>query len=674
MEKTVQKIPFLRLAFSLAIGIILGAQIQFPWIIAVILLLATLLLMVFLNRFYTFRYSSVFGISVVSFFIILGMLVFKVYNKQPRFYNHATFHATVLEAPEEKPASFKTVLHIFNGLKNDSVFTANEKVLVYFEKNENVKALRPGDNIIFNKSPEKVENRGNPFEFDYKKYLERKKIFRQLYLPANQWKSVNSKAKFSFTILAEQIREKLLNIYRSQHLGEEQFEILSALTLGYKRGLDPEIKTVFSSSGAMHVLAVSGLHVGIIYGVLLFILGFLKRRKAGRLLFVLLTLFCLWTYAFITGLSPSVERAATMFSLLVIGENLKRRINVYNSLAASAMLLLLLNPNNLFEVGFQLSYAAVFGIVFLQPRLAKTITIKTKVGQFFWILLTVSIAAQLATLPITLYYFNQFPTYFWLANLLVIPAVSILIPLGLSLLVFAKVPFISTLLSNTINFLIHGIYLILKQIEQLPYSVFHESIQPVELIFLVGLLLSFLFFLKQPRTRYINAGLICIFLLFASAAFFKANRLNEKEIIVYNYPDNTILQLINGKYNYVISEKEIEENESAHNLLRVTGEKLQLENPVYLTPSDTLVNNHLFYENGIIIFGKQTILFKHAPGDVPEQLTPDFIINPEVSNNSEWRTLKNSLVILNRSYISDTLFSQVRRYNVNHKGAFQKKW
>ncbi|HKI90069.1 MAG TPA: ComEC/Rec2 family competence protein, partial [Draconibacterium sp.] len=467
---------------------------------------------------------------------------------------------------------------------------------------------------------------------------------------------------------------KLLNIYRSQHLGEEQFEILSALTLGYKRGLDPEIKTVFSSSGAMHVLAVSGLHVGIIYGVLLFILGFLKRRKAGRLLFVLLTLFCLWAFAFITGLSPSVERAATMFSLLVIGENLKRRINVYNSLAASAMLLLLLNPNNLFEVGFQLSYAAVFGIVFLQPKLAKTIKVKTKVGRFFWVLLTVSIAAQLATFPITLFYFNQFPTYFWLANLLVIPAVSILIPLGLSLLIFAKLPFIATLLSAIINFLIQGIYLILKQIEQLPFSVFHASIQPIELIFLLGLLLSLLFFLKQPRTRYINTGLICVLLLFISATFLKATRLNEKEIIVYNYPDNTILQLINGKNNYVISEKEIEKNEYAHNLLRATGEKLHLENPVYLTPSDTLINNHLFYESGIIIFGKQTILFEHVPSDVPEQFTPDFIINPKISNNSEWRTLKNSLVILNRSYISNTLLSPVRRYNVNQKGAFQKKW
>jgi len=330
LEKTVQKIPFLRLAISLAAGITLVNLVLVPQIITISSLLASLVLMIFLNRYYKYRYASFFGFSVVSFFMALGLLVFALYNKKPRFYSNATFQATVLEAPQEKPASYKSVLHIFIGLKNDSVFKTDEKLLVYFEKTEEAKSLKPGDNIIFNASPEKIKNRKNPFEFDYKKYLTRKRIYRQLYLPTDEWQKVNTHASFSLAILAEQFREKLLDIYRAQHLGDTQFDILSALTLGYKRGLDPEIKTVFASAGAMHVLAVSGLHVGIIYGVLLFLLGFLKRRKSGRLLFVLITIFSLWAYAFITGLSPSVERAATMFSLLVIGENLKRRINIFN--------------------------------------------------------------------------------------------------------------------------------------------------------------------------------------------------------------------------------------------------------------------------------------------------------------------------------------------------------
>ena len=392
------------------------------------------------------------------------------------------------------------------------------------------------------------------------------------------------------------------------------------------------------------------------------------------MLFVLITLFCLWIYAFITGLSPSVERAATMFSLLVIGENLKRRINVYNSLAASALLLLIINPNNLFEAGFQLSYSAVFGIVFLQPQLAKTVNVQNKAGRFFWMLFTVSVAAQIATFPITLYYFNQFPTYFWLSNLLVIPAVSLLIPLGLSLLVFGSIPVVAQILTPLINIFIRGIYFILQQIEQLPFSVLYESVNTIELIFIIGMLLSFLLLLKQPRARYIKVGLICVFLFIGTASFLKISRLNKKEIIVYNYPDNTILQLIEGKSNYVISENEIKENDYVTRLLTTTQTHLHLKEAVFLTHSDSISNRHLFYKNGVLLFGKSTLLFNQTPNAIPREMSPDFAINPVISKKSEQNRIKHTLIILNHNYTPRNLSPSVRRYNVNAKGAFRKKW
>lgn len=674
LEKTVQKIPFLRLVVSLIIGIILGNLVQVPLITILALLCASLLLMILLNSYYKYRFAPFFGLSVVAFFIALGLFVITIYNQKPRFYNNATFQATILEGLQEKPASYQSVLHIFNGLKNDSLFKTDEKVLVYFEKTEEAKMLQPGDNIIFDATPVKIKNRGNPFEFDFKKYEERKRIYRQLYLPGDEWQKTNTKPSFSLVILAEKLREKLLDIYRAQHLRKAQFQILSALTLGYKRGLDPEIKTVFASAGTMHVLAVSGLHVGIIYGLLLFTLGFLKRKKTGRLLFVLITLFCLWAYAFITGLSPSVERAATMFSLLVIGENLKRRINIYNSLAASALLLLLINPNNLFEAGFQLSYSAVFGIVFLQPHLLKIINVKNKIGNFFWILLTVSIAAQVATFPITLFYFNQFPTYFWLSNLLVIPVVSLLIPLGLSLLVFARVPLFAQILSTLTRFLIRGIYFLLQQIEQLPFSVLHESVNAIELVFITGLLLSFLLLLNRPQAKYIKTGLLSIFLLLATASFQKIHRLKQKEIIVYNYPDNTIVQLIAGKENFVLSKKPINNNDYAEILLNETTEKLHLENPVLITPSDTLINEHLFAKNGVVLFENKTILFEQPMNLIPENYTVDFVINPKISKDAEWKKMNNTEVIINEGYFHENSNMSNRLYTVTSEGAFRKKW
>ena len=673
LEKTVQKIPFLRLAVFLATGIIMGPMVLFSWITLSILLVLNLASLIIINLIYKYSYTIFFGFLVFTLFTTLGILVFSFHNQKPVLHNNSTFQATVLEAPQKKTASLKSVLLIFSALKNDSVFKTDEKIIVYFQEEEKSIALQPGDNIVFSGSPEIIQNRGNPYEFDYKKYLERKKIFRQIYLPAGEWQKVNTKTKFSLQIKAEQLREKLLTIFRSQQLGKEQLEILSALTLGYKRNLDPDIKTVFASSGAMHVLAVSGLHVGIIYGALFFLLGFLKRRKSGRILFVIMTLFCLWAYAFITGLSPSVERAAIMFSLLVIGENLKRRVSIYNSLAASALLLLLINPNNLFEVGFQLSYAAVFGIVFLQPKLAKLILVKTRFGRFFWTLFTVSVAAQITTFPISLYYFNQFPTYFWLTNLLVIPAISLLIPLGLALLVFAKIPVLSSIISISTNYLIYGIYFILKKIEILPFSVLHESLQPIQLIFIAGFLFSVLLLLKVPKTYFIKTALICVFLLIVSGIFLKLERLKNKEIIVYNYPENTILQLIVGKENYVLSESQIK-NDYAERLITQTNKKLHLKKAVYLTVADTIVNQHLLSEGGIINFGGQTILFEQSLTVVPENYTVDFAINPVFSNKINLERTKETLVILNKSYIRNNATPFKHLYNVTREGAFQKKW
>ncbi len=674
MEKTFQRIPFLRLVISLATGIILATEIKISTWTTFALLLTAFILMMVVNRIYSYRNASIFGISVAFFFIGIGILFYNQYNRKPFLFKDSSFQATVLEIPQEKTASFKSVLNIHHVLKNDSIFTTSEKVLVYFEKDDKTTTLQPGDNIVFSGSPSSIKNRGNPYEFDYKSYMERKKIYRQLYLSSDRWEPTNTVHTFSLVILSEQIREKLLNIYRSQNLGEAQFKILSALTLGYKRELDPEIKSAFSSSGAMHVLAVSGLHVGIIYGVLFFVLGFLRKQKHGRLVFVLITIFSLWSYAFITGLSPSVERAATMFSILVIGENLKRRINIYNSLAASALILLLINPNNLFEAGFQLSYTAVFGIVFLHPKIAELIQVKTKAARFLWTLFTVSVAAQLATFPITLYYFNQFPTYFWLANILVIPAVSILIPLGLSLLIFSKIPLLSTALSFITNMIIKGIYLLLREIEQLPFAVLHESISPIQLIFINSLLICFLCLLNHKKAIYIQMALVSVVLLITSAIFTKTIKQNTRELIVYNYADNTILQLINGEENYVISKDTIKEENYARNLINATTKKLHLKEPNYQTINDSLINNSIFLKDGAIFFADKSIFFNPENKNIPDQILFNFIINPKLSNQTNLSSIKNSIVIVNQSYIPKNLTSAVPLYNVNKEGAFQTKW
>ncbi len=606
--------------------------------------------------------------------MLLGIILFNQYNKKPDFIESERFVATVLEVPQEKTKSFKSLLKITGFTTKDSLILTNEKVLAYFEKNSFSEQLQSGDIILCKQHPNIIRNNGNPFEFDYKQYLERQKIYRQVYLSSENWIKTG-KSDFSLITRAEQIREKLLGIYRNQPIDKKELEILSALTLGYKRELDPETRRVFSSAGAMHVLAVSGLHVGIIFWIISILFGFLRKRKSGRLIFMCFAILVLWIYAFITGLSPSVMRAATMFSIYIIGENIQRRTNIYNSLAASALILLLINPNNIFETGFQLSYSAVFGIVFLQPKMESLIKVNNRILQFFRTLLTVSIAAQIATFPFILYYFGQFPTYFWITNIIMIPAVMILIPMGIALLFFSQIPLISGILSISINFLIKAVYFFLAFIEELPFSILQiSSIGYIQFISIILTLFFFFIFLENNYLRYLKYSLLSLLFLFGTLFYFNMLRSNSKEIIVYNSTGNTAVHLINGKLNYLISEVEINPEDYVERDISATTRSLNLNNPVYLTISDSFSDKNIFIRNGLVFFEGKTIIFNKGVINLPYELSPDYFINPVKFDFSNEASTKNRVIITNKRFNPQQTPINIQFHNTFLNGSFRKKW
>jgi competence protein ComEC len=674
LKNTVQQIPFLRPVVALCIGILVGSAMYIP--IAVLLAATPFLVfaLYFIHQNFKFKLASLFGIGMHLLFVIIGVLVFEAYNRKPVFFEKGVFTATVWEQPQQKTNSFKSLLNITTVKTNNSVFNTNENILVYFEKDGSAEKLKSGDIIIFSKPPQPIKNFGNPFEFDYKKYLARKKIYRRVYLSSKQWKKATLVSPLVFTIKAEQFREQLLDIYRSQDFKKKELEILSALTLGYKRNLDPETKRTFSSAGAMHILAVSGLHVGIILWVITLLFGFLRKWKYGRILFLFISIGLLWFYAFITGLSPSVMRASTMFSIFVIGENINRKPNSYNSLAASALFLLFINPNNLFEIGFQLSYSAVFGIIFLQPKLAKILPVKNKIVHFFWTLLTVSLAAQIATFPITTFYFNQFPTYFLITNIVIIPAVMVLIPLGMALLLLSKIAFLSTIISTIIQFIIKICYFILSQIEHLPFSVFEISIRPVQFVFLTGTIISLFLFLKLHQSKFLKTSLLLIlFLLFSSLALLIEQN-KKTEIIVYNSSKNPTIQLIKGRNNIVISEHKIDDSLTIVRTIKNTNYRLKLKSPTILSTKDSLKSNYIFSKNGILLFEGKTILFNVNMKSLKQSVSPDFIISTnKIKNNEDLISKNSSIIICKKSNQKDYQgFNHI--HFTSKRGAFHNKW
>ncbi len=554
LKKIIHNIPLIRPATALISGIMAGSLFNFNLNFLILALLVAVVLLLIASLFYSFRITLFFGAGIYILFAVAGIWRFQAYNRRPELFTEGKYSATVLEILQEKPKSYQSVLKISAFFRNDSVFKTNEKVMVYFAKSEKASRLKPGEQIVFDKTPQPVENSIDLNGFDYAGYLERKRIYRQVYLPDSRWIE-SGMFTHNFLILAERTRLQMLEIFRNQDLGEKELNVLSALTLGYKRGLDPETKRVFSAAGAMHVLAVSGLHVGIVFMILSFFLSFLEKRKRGEIAYLLVMITSLWCFAFLTGLSPSVSRAAAMFTIVVIASVFKKSSNIYQSLVASAFVLLLLNPNNLFEVGFQLSYAAVFGIVFLQPRLNKIFTFRFRVSRYFWALLTTSVAAQIATFPLSAFYFNQFPTFFWVSNLVVIPAAGILIPLGISLLFFGGIPLIAVPLTKITGFVLQLVIQFLETVEKFPLSVLEFSVHRIELIFLYLTMFFSFIFISSKKKVFFKRAIFLLFILLSTSFAIKLTQFTKKQEIANSFRNYPGLYPVQEKGNDNLSQE-----------------------------------------------------------------------------------------------------------------------
>lgn len=633
-------IPFLRITLAFAAGIIISATFNVPIQLLYYTGCVLFISLIALSIKYSYRISRFWGSVVFIFLINIGSITHSLYNTKNDFAKSGTMAATILETPQEKQNSYKSLVLLHTNQTNDTITIHKEKLIVYFEKSEAAMNLIPGNQIIFNAVPETIKNRGNPNEFDYKKYLNNKRIYRQAYLRATNWQTSPGSIKTP-VIWAELIREELLKTYRKQHLGKKETEILSALTLGYKRNLDLETKRVFSAAGAMHVLAVSGLHVGIIYLIISFFLGFLKKQKAGRFLFPAISISALWLYAFITGFSPSVMRASSMFSLVIIANSTNCKANIYNSLAASAFILLLINPNNLFETGFQLSYSAVFGIVFLQPRIAKLWQVKNKILKFLWDLFTVSLAAQISTFPLTAFYFNLFPTYFLLSNFIVIPAAMLLIPLGLCLLVFSKIAVLGTLLSIVTKGIISVVYGMLAQIESFPFSTLEIALSAYGLTLVVIVSLSIFVFLEFKKANAIKAALAALLCLFISFAAHNYKQSRNNEIIVLNTKETAVC-LIAGRNIYAITNDTLTPDDYLFRSFQSIKRQKGLKKIISITGLQNYRDKYLCINNGIIVFNGKTICLANYHKQI--KFSPSIIIaeknlkreTQNIRNNSLW--------------------------------------
>lgn len=449
--------PFLRYLPFLIAGVLLSQkELEMPLVVPIVLIAGFWGLF----GYFIFREKS-FAKLIPAFFafgilLCLGFLLSEFQKNRDlelvdENLGSADFYLARVEKHDvKKPNSFENLLNVI-AIRDSVDWKASQgKILIYHKKSE---PLIPGQVILVTGSPEKIPPPIFPDEFDYSRFLARKDIhFRQFI--GEKFKIVDTSAVESSRYWLENFRRKLVGIIESKVTNPESQQIASALLLGQKENLDKEIQNAYAETGTMHILAVSGLHVGIIYAILLFPLKGIRLKSRQKKIYLLAVIFLIWTYAVLTGFSPSVIRAATMFSLFTLGQLRERKPSSFNILALSALILITLDPGVIFEVGFQLSYLAVAGILLLQPLIVRWWLPPNKILEYFWQLTAVSLAAQLATFPLSILYFHIFPTYFLIANLIIIPLSFLVMQVGIPMLILSWIPYLSDGLGWVLSWMI----------------------------------------------------------------------------------------------------------------------------------------------------------------------------------------------------------------------------
>ncbi len=458
-------INYLIIRFSIltTLGIVAGHFSTFQSIFflkATVILVIALFILWLLTRKQLYQ-NSIFGIvSYVSFFTI-GYCNYQMQLPlfQPNHYSHISSEETTgffqlkitdILKPGNYNRKYIAKVEAINGISTSG------SILILIQKDDTSDALNIDNQFLLSTTLRPISKPLNPGQFNYSKYMETLGIYDQIQFK-NRHILMKTVGSTTLKGQAERFRNYLLEKLKQTSLGFDERAIIQALVLGQKKDINKDLYSSYATAGAAHILAVSGLHVGILYFILTFILSFTNRLKYGNFIQSFLIIFCLWFFAFVTGLSPSVTRAVTMFSIFAFAKTINRESSTMNNLFLSFFLLILINPLWLFHVGFQLSYLAVFSIILVQPKLSRYYRPRFYIDKLFWGIFTVSIAAQLGVLPLSIYYFHQFPGLFFLTNLVVLPVIGILLGGGILLLILSVLNFLPDQFAKTYNFLIKSL-------------------------------------------------------------------------------------------------------------------------------------------------------------------------------------------------------------------------
>lgn len=546
--------PFVRIIVPFIGGILMYVlyQIHFPAAIVFLVAGITLLLHILL-RFQlirNYRVAPFAGLCLQFTILVIAnhFCFLKADVNHPTHYLHfietGDYAVVKLDEPQsEKEKTQKATASLISFNVNNHWLPSCGSVILYFAKDSIAHLLQPGDYVLVRNKFLKISPPKNPDEFDYRKFLAYRQVYASAFLSSSDWRKLPFRNLNPVFQLAFWLQQKSIDALERYVPAERERAVDEALIIGYRDKMSFDVIQSYVAAGVIHVLAVSGLHVAILFGMLQWLLSFMRKKKHGKIFQAIIILMIIWIFTLVTGASGSVIRAATMFTAITIGRSLGRSVSMYNVLACSALVILLYNPFLIMDVGFQLSYVAVIGITSLYPYINGWLYRENALVDNIWKITSVSIAATVATFPLTSFYFNQFPTYFLLANLIVIPLSGIILQAGLALVVLQFIPPLAWLLGKIIFALTWLLNEYIIRIQQLPGSVIHLPYIPVlAAVLLACAIISITRFFIQRRKVWLFSSLIILLMFFITESFTVSRWNAEDRITVYDFRKKTAVE------------------------------------------------------------------------------------------------------------------------------------
>jgi len=547
-EKSWWQFTLTRITIALALGILLGKYLSIPqWLLLLGLSGSTAVWIVAdqLSILAYFKKRWISGLSIMMVFVGVGIGVYQLTTNTTI---QIKSRVLLQESPIKKINSYQSTAAMGETL-----------VLIYFNPSTNIQLLNAGTIIQLHKKPLPISNTSNPGGFNFKEYAASQKIHHQVYLTPADF-TIISKSNLSVSLLS-MTKQYVLRVLEKYMLTPRERSVAEALLIGYKKNLDKELMTAYSNTGVIHIIAISGLHLGMIYALLLWLLKPLNRFKKMQWLKRGIILLIIWGFTLLTGAGASVLRAAVMFSFLLLAAQQNRPNYMINTLAASAFCLLLYRPLFLWDIGFQLSYAAVLGIVLFAKPIEKWMYIENKILRHCWQLCSVTIAAQLLTLPLLVYYFNSFPNLFLFTNFIAVPISGCILYLLIGLLLFAPFDFVAKPVGVITEWLIVQLNDFIQNSASLPFALTeYIQVSLLQTICLYACIVSWAVYLIQKNRRAFWLGCSGIILFFAIRAINLTQLKNQQKLIVYHAPKYTAIDLLEGWGHRYIGDRQLERN------------------------------------------------------------------------------------------------------------------